>query len=257
MSLKFNAAAHRYRLDGKPVPSVTTLIGDGIPKPALPRWAAKSVAEWVADNDAAVEHLRGMGRGPMVDALKGVPWQQRDTAAARGTDIHAIAEQVVHGLEVEVPEPLLAHVEGYVRWLDIWKPVPILTECSVANRKHWYSGRFDLIADIGPDRWLLDVKTAKGVYGDNALQCEAYRNCEFYVTDDDPDTELPLPEGITRLGVIHVREDGTDLVPLDSSGEAFKDFLHAAYLAKRKKQRDGYVGSPMTAPTHQTTEDAA
>lgn len=34
MSLKFNQKVHRYWMDGKPVSGATTLIGNGIPKPA-------------------------------------------------------------------------------------------------------------------------------------------------------------------------------------------------------------------------------
>ena len=35
MSLKFSERAHKYWLDGRPVPGVTTLIGKGLPKPAF------------------------------------------------------------------------------------------------------------------------------------------------------------------------------------------------------------------------------
>jgi hypothetical protein len=245
MTLKFTESTHRYYLDGKPIPGVTTLLSGGIPKPALTHWASKSVAEFVADNEDFVAQLRQTGRGPMVAALKEVPWQKRDEAAVRGTAVHALAEELVHGREVQVPEHLADHVEGYVRWLDLWQPTPILVEKSVANVKHWYAGRFDLIADIRGTRWLLDVKTAKGVYGENALQCDSYRNADFYVEADAPEVHLPMPEGIERLGVIHVRTDGSDLIPLDSSGEAFKDFTHAAWTARRANNIKGYVGQPM------------
>ena len=254
MSLTFNAKTHRYRLDGKPVTGVTTLISGGIPKPALPYWAAKSVAEWVAEHPGLTDQIAEMGgKGPLVAFLKGVPWQKRDDAGARGTDVHDLGEKLVHGEAVDVPERLAEMVGGYARFLDLWQPVPVLTEKSVANRKHWYAVRFDLIADIDGVRWLLDLKTAKGVYGDNCLQTEAYRSAEFYVTDEDPETEIPIPEGIERLGVIHIREDGSDLVPLDSSGEGFKDFIHCAFLAKRKDQREGYVHAALTPPEPKET----
>lgn len=247
VSLKFSPASHRYWMDGKPAQGVTTLIKGGLPAPALTRWAAKSVAEYVADHDAEVETLRALPRESMVAALKQVPWTERDAAGARGTEVHALAEQLVHGKEVDVPEAIAGYVEGYVRWLDTWQPTPILTERSVGNRAHWYAGRFDLIADISGVRWLLDVKTAKGVYGDNALQTDAYRNAEFYVEDNDPDTEHPMPEGIERLGVIHVRTDGTDLVELDSSGDPFRTFLHCAWVAKRTETIKRYVGATLHA----------
>jgi hypothetical protein len=246
VTLKFNPKTHRYWLDGKPIPGVTTLISGGVPKPQLTYWSARTVAEWVADNEAEVEQLRSMGRGPMVNALKEVPWHKRDTAAVRGTDVHRLAEDLVHGREVEVPEHLADYVEGYVRWLDEWQPVPVLTERPVASRRWWYAGTFDLIADMCGERWLLDIKTASAIYGETALQTDAYRNAEFYLADDD--TEQPMPEGISRLGALHVQETGTVLVPLDSSGAAFKDFLHAAWISNATKRIKGYVGEPLHAP---------
>jgi len=246
MSLKFSPGNHKYHLDKKPVPGVTTLLGKGLPKPALPYWSAKSVAEYVADNPDGVETLRAMGREPMVAAIKGIPWQKRDEAAVRGTDVHAIAERVVHGEQVDVPEHLLAHVQGYVDWLDAFKVEPVLTERSVGHRALWYAGRFDLIADMGGWRWMLDVKTSKAVYGETAMQTDAYRNAEFYVDDDDPDTEHPMPEGIERLGVIHVTEDGTQLYPLQSDGIPFRIFKHVAYLAKNADAIKAFITEPIT-----------
>lgn len=241
MTLKFSPGNHSYWLDKKRVPGVTTLIGKGLPKDALMYWSARTVAEYVAQNPDEVETLRGLGEGPMIAALKGIPWQKRDEAAVRGTDVHAIAEKVVHGEPVDVPEHLLAHVQGYVDWLDKFAATPVLTERSVANREHKYAGRFDLIADIAGTRYLLDVKTSKGVYGSTALQCSAYRNAEFYVDDDDPDTEHPMPEGIERLGVLHVTENGTELRPLDSTENPWRDFLHVAWVARRRDKIDGYI----------------
>ena len=49
MSLKFSTGNHSYHLDKKACPGVTSLLGKGLPKPAIPYWAAKCVAEYVAD----------------------------------------------------------------------------------------------------------------------------------------------------------------------------------------------------------------
>jgi len=253
VTLTFSPKSHRYRLDGLDVPSVTGLIKGGIPAPALVSWAARTVAEYVADNPSDVEQLRAMGREPMVAALKSVPNAKRDAAALKGTDIHALAERFASGEDPDVPAEYLPHVQGYADFLDRFDVRPVLTECSVAHRKHWYAGRFDLVADIGLDRWMLDAKTGSGIYAEAAIQTDAYRNAEFYVTDDDPDTEHPMPEGITRLGALHITEAGTTLIPLRSDGEPFRDFLHAAYIAKRDKQRKGYVLAPITEPFNEGT----
>lgn len=244
MTLVFNESTHRYRLDGKAVPSVTGLIGKGLPKDSLVYWSAKSVAEYVADNPEAVEQLRDMGREPMVQALKSVPWEARDKAAIRGTDVHAIAERVVYGEDVEVPAHLAGHVKGYVDFLDRFGVEPVLTERSVAHRGLWYAGRFDLIADIAGVRWMLDNKTSTNVYGETALQLAAYAGAEFYVNDDDPDTEHPLP-AVERHGVLHVTEYGTTLYPMRA---AWDDWTAVLQVAKRRKDIEAHKLTEITNP---------
>lgn len=229
---------HSYRLDGRPVKGVTTLLSGGLPKPALPRWAAKTVAEYVADSFDQVESLRSMGRGPMVDALKAIPWQARDTAAARGTDVHALADRIIHGQEVEVPEHLAGYVGGYVEWLDRFNVEPILTERPVGNRQWWYAGTFDAVALINDAVWLLDWKTSTGVYGDNACQLAAYSRAEFYL--DPNGAEQPMP-AVERMGIVHVRPDGSDLYEVRDPEAAWRDFLHVAWVAKAKDRIDGQL----------------
>lgn len=243
-SLKFSEKAHRYWLDGRPIPGVTTLL-KGIPKPALAYWSAKAVAEYVADNPDKVEALRDMGRGPMVNALKGVPWEARDKAAVRGTDVHSLAERLVHGEAVEVPEHLADHVDGYCRWLDRFEPVPLLTERPIGNREHWYAGRFDLIACIGGTTWGLDVKTSAAIYGETAAQLAAYMHAEFYVDVDG--FEQPMP-AVERYGALHVTESGTTLVPLDSTEAPWRVFLHAAWVFRQEAAIKAFVLDPIDSP---------
>lgn len=250
MSLKFSPKAHRYWLDGKPVPGVTTIIGKGIPKPAIPYWSAKMVAEYVTDNPEGVEALRSLGRDPMVAALKGIPWQKRDEAAIRGTEVHALAERVIHGEAVEVPEHLAGYVEGYVRFLDAFGVEPVLTEKSVGNREHRYAGRFDSIVRIPawrPGLGMVDLKTSNGVYGETAVQNAAYSRAEFYVEDDAPDVEIELPR-IEWIAVAHVTEYGTQLYDLGDIDTAFAEFLAAKTIADTTDRRKALIGNPITLP---------
>lgn len=228
--LKFSEKAHRYWLHGKPIPGVTTLLSKGLPKPALMYWSAKMVAEYVADQPEAVDQLRSMGRNPMVAALKSVPWESRDQAAVRGTEVHRLAERVVNGDEVEVPEHLLPYVEGYAKLIDQLDLHPLLTEFQIVNQRWWYAGTGDLLAMVGGRTLLLDLKTSRSIYGSVALQVAAYANAEAYVDDDGLARPIPHVDGI---GAIHVTDAGSTLHEFPDQAEAWKTFQHVAWLATR------------------------
>lgn len=229
---------HWYKLDGQKADGVTTLIGGGLPKPALSYWSAKTVAEYVADNLPVVSDLVASGRDPAIAALKAVPWAQRDEAARRGTEVHGLAEKLIHGDEVEVvPELLVGHVNACVKFLDEWQLRPVLVEAVIASRKWRYCGTLDVVADL-PDgrRMLLDYKTSRsGIFAETALQLAAYRHAEVYV--DVEGNEQPMAElGIVGALAVWIRGDGYDVFEVDSSERMFKDFCHVAWVARTAKR---------------------
>jgi hypothetical protein len=235
---------HSYVIDGEKAIGVTTAISEGFPKPALPYWAAKTVAQAVVDMHpddlrAMVEEL---GRDAAVHALKQAPWTQRDKAAARGTEVHHLAEKLITGVDVDVPEPLIGHVESVVRFLDEWQVRPVLTELTVGNYTYNYAGTFDVIADL-PDgrRVLFDYKTSSGVWPDVALQLAAYRHASHYVAADG--TEIPMVEvGIDEAKVVHVRADGYDVVPFNTDRDVFAAFLNVLAVARARTRMDSWKG---------------
>lgn len=224
--LKFNPGNHTYRLDGKPVPGYSSIIGC-LDKPAIPKWAAKQVAAYVAENPDAVETLRSLGENGMVKALADVPWKRRDDAGARGTAIHDIAEQLLLDQEVDVPDELVPAAESLLRFFDHWQIEPLLLEQAVASREHWYAGTLDLIAhykrpDTGASGVAIwDYKSGKAIYPECAMQLAAYAGAEFYGLDGD---EHPLPAVDAAFGV-HVRSDGYDVIPLKHGPEVFTEFI--------------------------------
>lgn len=273
--LQFMEKAHRYKMRTPQgvlsyVPGVTTLIGGGIPKPALNPWYARMVAEFVDQNPLEVERLRGLPpvqhhgreRSALVDALCKVPTSKRDSAAERGTQIHALAEKVVAGDEVAVPVEHDGEVTGYAEFLDTWDITPIVMEGRGANATEWFAGTLDLVgtsphlADGKPV--MIDIKTSNGVYGETALQTAAYANFEFYLDADG--NEHPMPE-IHACYVAHVTPSGTDLHPLcrDKAeiAEAYREFLCAAYTTKCATRRKAFLGDPLPQPNQEVSSAAA
>lgn len=261
---------HWYRIDGVKADGVTTLLKNGLPKPALTYWSAKCVAEHVADaTDDDLRVLRDLGRDGMIAALKGVPWKKRDDAAVRGTAVHNLAEKLVVDEEVEVPEHLVGHVDACLNFFADWKVQPISVERTVGHRKWRYCGTYDLVGDLVTPgeirapwlpapipagttiRALVDYKTAaSGIWPDTALQLAAYQHAETYV---DPDgTEQPMAAlGIELALAVHLRADGYDVYPLDTSEQVFKHFLHIAWVARH------CVGDPVKTLLGSAVQPAA
>jgi hypothetical protein len=243
--LKFYERSHRYRLDGQWVPGVTTILGKGIAKPFLIDWAAREVARYAAEN---LDTLNALPDSESVyDLLAKAHNRHRDKAAVRGTDVHALAEELLHGREVDIPEHLVGYVEGYVRFLDTWQPTPILTERPSASRTHWYAGTPDAVVTLpSGERLLMDWKTGKRVYGEHALQLAAYAHAEFYVDEDN--TEQPMPE-VDGLAVVHVTPTGTDVYRVTDPDAAWNDWRHVAWVASRADAIKEHITEPTALET--------
>lgn len=255
---------HSYYLDGEKVPGVTTILGDGLPKPALVGWAANTTADYVVNRlrvvdghviaDDLVDDLRAwnatrpgwaqvkigggeLERLPLARILANVRYKDRDDAARRGTEVHLLAERLARGETVEVPEALRGHVDAYVRFLEEWRPRRALLERVVVNRKWRYMGKLDMIAEfpgmVWPDgspvgRALLDVKTSRsGIFPEVGLQLEGYRNAETMLEGSG---EIPMP-AVDWVGAIHVTGEGYEVRRLHTTPETFRVFLYAKQLA--------------------------
>ena len=201
-------------------------MSDGVPKPALVGWAAREVAQFAASHLPMLEQLEEPAR---VDLLKGAPYRERDKAARRGTEVHNLAEQIIGGASVEVPEELVGHVDSYLKFLDDWDVVAEHVELVVGNRTRRYMGSLDLIASMRGKRWLTDIKTTRsGIFNETALQLAAYRFAEFYIDGDG--NEQPMPQ-VDEVAAIWVRADGYDLIPVVADETTFRTFLYAQQVA--------------------------
>lgn len=209
-----------------PLPSVTGILRDALPPP-LKKWAAREAASYAIDHWAELAELPLLERGELI---RTAPDRSVSTAAVRGTEVHALAERLTHGAEVDVPDALAPHVDSALAFLSRWDPRPVITEAVIVNREIGYAGTLDLVADMRGTRWLLDWKTGTGVYPDAVLQLAAYAHAEHYVRDG---VERPMAElDISRAGIVHVRADGFDVYPAAIGPDAFLIFRHAAWLAR-------------------------
>jgi len=234
---------HSYYLGDRKLDGVTTLIGNGLPKPALVNWAARTAAE------KAVNEWDRLAELPVAERLKQIqkaPDESRNAAAVKGTRIHALADPLSRGEEVDVPDELAGHVESCVKFLDDWEPEHVVTEAPVYHEKYLYAGTLDLMAKMHGEWWLLDFKTsASGAYGDTAFQLAAYRYAT-HILDDDGELH-PMPP-VDRCGVIWLRADGYDLYPYDADESVWRQFLYIQQVAKAAAASRDYKGDALTPP---------
>ena len=236
---------HGYKdANGRKVPGVTTILSKGLPKPALVNWAARTAAEYAVDNwdmlnDLPVSERLGM--------IRDAPNSTKNAAALRGTKLHDAAQRLQETGSVDVEPEQLPLVESYLKFCDDWQFKAEFVESAVYNVSHGYAGTLDIIGVLRDGkRWLIDLKTSKGVYGDMALQLAAYRYSEFLHDDDSEGaSDIAMPQ-VDAVGIVHVRADGYDLVPLTAGPAEFRSFLYIAQVAATADRLKELVHAPLT-----------
>jgi hypothetical protein len=241
------AKGHHYvDANGHRVPGVTTILGDGIPKPALINWAASATADYAVDHWDELAELDPSAR---LKTLQGARYEKSDKAKKRGTEVHTYAERLVKGEKVQgIPDELRGHVEAYVRFLDAFDVEPVLVEATVFSVQYGYAGTLDLVADLTVDsrerkRMLLDVKTnEKGIFAEAALQLAAYRFADFYL--DEEGNQQPMPD-IHGCGAILVSSEEAQLIPCTSDPSVLKSFRIAAAMRDIVNNGRDLIGAPV------------
>jgi hypothetical protein len=221
------ANGHRvYVGAGREYPSVTAIILGGIPKPALPRWAATTTAEFAIAN---LERLALLPTKRAVDEVKRAPWQARDASADLGTAVHAAIEARVHGqpcpaLSPELEAGAQAYLDGFSQFVTARRPRFVTSEATVFSRRHGYAGTLDAVCVLDGTLTLLDVKTGKSVYPEVALQLAAYAHADFIGHPEGTERRLPP---VAAGAALHLRPGGYELVPVPLGEQVLAAFLAA------------------------------
>ena len=259
MIRRVNSGKSHYYIDTETeqrIPGVTGYLDNGVPKPALINWSASATAEYAVDH---WDELADMAPSERLRTLNRARYLAKDAAAKKGTKVHALAERLVQGEKVDVPDELAGHVASYVRFLDEFDVQPVLVERTVHSAQHNYCGTFDLVADIidpnDPEpeqrRWLLDIKTSRsGIFGETALQLAAYRYADVWI-DEDEQAEYDMPE-VEFTGGVHVRSDGYSLIPLETGPAQLRQFLYVQQVAGFIQTSRDLVGPPLESPETST-----
>ena len=218
---------HYQAPDGELVPSITNVLGV-LNKPALPRWAAKVVAEQAV---AMRDSLPKLDEAEAIDMLKGAPWRSSGRAADRGTTIHAYLEEKMQGLDPrEISGEAARYRKAADQFLAEWEPKPLAIELTVFG--DGYAGTGDLWAILNNGATaVLDYKTSKAIYPEAALQLAALAHAV-----QTPEGE-PAPK-VDEAWVVRIGEDGYEakqVRDLDGCYQVFQSLLTAWHWTMDKE----------------------
>lgn len=171
----------------------------------------------------------------------------KSAAGDRGTNVHTALEAYADTGVIPDPQFYPAHergyVEGVVAFLRAADPEIVMSEVMVASATDGWAGRFDAVAILDnvevvvktypkkkpkterlSGRWLLDLKTSKGVYESYRIQTAAYRRGLVECGYGDVD----------HLGIVRVTSDGKyEVVESHATYEDFQGVLAAKRAVDR------------------------
>ena len=197
-NVKGKGRHYRHPVTEELLPSVTNVL-QALSKPALPRWAARTVAEqaWTLR-----ESIAKLERDEAVDLLKGAPWRSSTRAASRGTNVHTLIEamQIAEQWEDvhvdEVTAPYAVQVEKFLTTHDVQTH---FTEVTLFG--DGYAGTCDFVGTIDGKYVFADWKTGKDLYPEVALQLSALKHARLRVSDDEAHTldTIPFPDALVAV----------------------------------------------------------
>lgn len=249
---------HDYYFNGKdadgtavkigPLPSVTDALRV-IDKPAIGTWAKTETAKCALRNWDMLSEMRVAGGDDAAVAwLSRIPDYQRDVAARLGSSVHRLFEMAMRGGEITPTEEERPFVEAARNFIADYNPKIESMEKGIINVTRGFGGTYDLLLKLDGERWLVDLKTSKGTYGETALQLAAYANAELIGLPGDPRGRR-MPK-IDRYAVLHLRPEaypgqGYALIEYRVGLPEWHAFLAA--LALRKWQKGATpVGEPVS-----------
>ena len=254
--------------------SVTTLIKDALgTSQALVNWAVNTTAAAAFDRHKILwQFIEDDDREGAIKWLKDQRWQKTGEAAARGTDVHRVAEALHLGEVVEYDEAIEPYVVQYRRFLEEFEPEFLLAEAPCYNRSFAYAGTLDGVAVIDGKPVVVDLKTtahgpdsgkSRPPFAETAIQLTLYRNAEhvglladrkeiqyrrYYSLTEEAEANLePMPA--TEGGVVVVVSPFDYLVvPVDTSERIWKACRHVIQVAKFQTETSKAVFGPSIAP---------
>jgi len=185
MEFTFDEKTHTYKLDGKRMTGVTTVLGI-IAKPALIQWSANMAVEYVMDNFTERLLKYPLPSKDEMDLFfkeaKTAHRRKKEDAGQKGTDVHKEIEVLVKkaiekfGGVIGEFHPENKQVDNFVTWATKNEVQFLESEKVMYSKKHFVGGTCDFTCIMNGNKYVGDIKTSSGIYGREPFaQCAAYR----------------------------------------------------------------------------------
>ena len=238
--LHFNPKTHQYKIEGRKVPSVTTIL-TVLNKPALIGWAVNETvahleSNWQPDRPYTQAEITGL-----LQAAKKSRFSTSKTALDVGSTAHLWIERYVQARMrgVTYPPQLPNHtavrsaVEAFLEWEATHEIEYLHSERKIYSRQYNYCGTVDLVAKVDGRFTVADFKTSKAIYSDYFLQGAAY--CQAIEEEDG------VQKDDMQIVVLRIPKDGGDFEvgARDNVSEIFDAFRAALDLHNWQSREGG------------------
>jgi len=199
------SADRMYEYDGKQYPSVTTIIGSVLDKPALTPWAyktglegaLKTIQQEVASMPKLADvkdYINNMTIKQLKSDVKALEYDidsKKQEGGTRGLVVHEWIEAYANGESLpEVDAEYMPYINSLSQWIEDYEPEFVISEWKIVHPALGYAGTFDGLVrihnhpprkrhtDLTGKLCLIDYKTNNEgrVYPEQHLpQVEAYR----------------------------------------------------------------------------------
>ena len=221
-----------YEVNGKKLPSVTTIISDCTDKSsALTYWAADCAVEWIRQNCTFEEdyNIYIVSENNLESARKNFR-EVSQTALDVGSETHKAIEKFIkilietgktlddyelHDSIVSTLSPQAANSFGaFLEWADENEFIPLESELTIFG--DYWAGTLDCVCMLNGKKTVIDFKTSKQHYPiEHGPQVAAYRS---------------QVDGVERHGVLRLDKQTGEPSYKDYSKRYLKDLEHFSLM---------------------------
>lgn len=176
VDIKFFPNSHIYKVNGKSVTGVTTILGMYDKSGALVIWATELFRDHLLDL---------IGKGNVIGedhVYEGCDLHNKKKiqAADIGTEVHDWIEAHIKNENPAMPKSREAQigVNSFLDWVAANKVKFLSSERVVYSKKHDFIGKMDIEAKVNGKLCLIDIKTSNGIYNTYYMQTAAYARAD-------------------------------------------------------------------------------